>query len=265
MLQEPVRPTPHETPPTRPSGRRLGLLGLIVIGCLALAVPIIGAITASSDARALAAGASAAPAAPDQPGHGNGNGKVHGPKADKGLRGNRAPGHGPITIVAIAGSQVSLRTVDGWTRTITIAPTTTITKAGQTINVADLKVGDAIRFHQVRNADGTFTVDAVVVPTPETPHVAGLVITKTSTTITIKRGDGSTATIHVTDKTTYRVKGKAAATIADIAVGDRLHASGTIRADGSLDAIAVGTKGPEGDGGNDPVDDDDAPASAAPG
>ena len=62
------------------------------------------------------------------------------PGADVGFR--------DITITAIDGSSLSLKTEDGWTRTITVTDTTTITKGGATITLGDLAVGDSIRFRQ---------------------------------------------------------------------------------------------------------------------
>ena len=68
---------------------------------------------------------------------------------------------------------------------------------------------------------------------------------KTSDTITIKGRDGKTTVLHVTDKTTYDVKGKADATLSDIAVGDRVSAEGLPRADGSVDAASVEGRAPK--------------------
>ncbi len=319
-------------------------MGVVVIVALALAVPIVGVIAAKSlQPSTIVAGASVAPEASDGRGHGNGNGNGNGngfrgldgrgPK-DKSLKGNGGPGRGPSSISAIDGASVSLRTDDGWTRTITVTSTTVISKGGQKIAVGDLKVGDVIRFHQVRNADGSYTIDAIAVPTPEAggevtavdatsitvkqrgatrvlvvngstvyklgdapatksdvkvgweieaqgtlsgqtftatsidielPRIAGEVTAKTATTITIKEADGTTATIHVTGTTTYRVKGKQTATSTDLAVGDRVDAQGTLRADGSLDATTVQTKGLKNGNGDQGDDLDDAADSATPG
>ena len=241
-------------------------------------------------------------------------------KLDKGNGGNgnkgtSAPGRGPITIRSIDGSALSLGTEDGWTRTINVTSSTVITKGGQTVAVDALKVGDQIRFSQTRNADGTYTITAIVVPTPvaggevtavdattitvkgkggatrvitvngatvyklgsaagskadvkvgvrvaaqgtvsgdtftaitvriQPAEIGGIVTGKTGDSITVKRGDGSTAVIHVTSKTTYEHKGKDAATLADVAVGDRVSAEGTLRADGSIDATSVEGQGPK--------------------
>lgn len=228
----------------------------------------------------------------------------------RGLKGGI--GFGQITITAIDGSRLSLKTVDGWTRTITLTASTSITKGGLTIAAGDLKVGDQIVFRQTRNADGTFTIAAIQVVVPRVagsvsavtaggftlkardgttwtvsvtgstafklgsragarsdvkvgvdvvvegnqgtgntltaltvhvrlPRVVGEVTAKTASTLTIKRPDGTTATIHVGSATTYQVRGKASASLADIAVGSLVAVEGTQRADGSIDASTVST------------------------
>ena len=325
MIQEPVQPVINSpsSPPSRPPRRRGGIqIGLVIAAGLALAIPVI-AITAAPRAQTptLAAGASASADASDghdkgpkkdktlkfNNGRGNGLGRANG-NGNGGLKGNGSA-RGPITIRAISGSQLSLATEDGWSRTITVTPTTVITKGGQPITVGDLKVGDRIRFGQTRNADGSYTISAIAVPTPvaggevtavgpssitvkgkggapvvitvtdatvyqlgktpgskadvkvglkvaaqgttsgdtftaitvrvSLPDIAGEVSAKTKDSITIKHRDGSTTVVHVTDKTTFEVRGKESATLADITVGDRVAAEGTVRADGSMDAVAV--------------------------
>jgi hypothetical protein len=265
MIQEPVPPTLDPGRPASPPGggrHRRGLVGLVLVACLALAVPLIGvAIAATAQPSTSAIGASPAPASSvkpktDKTDKGQGQAQGHGPKADKGLKGhgNAGKGNRSISITAIDGSKVSLRTDDGWTRTITVTGTTVITKGAKTITVADLKVGDAVRFHQVHNADGTFSVNAIAVVLPQ---IGGVVKAKSSDTITITRADGSTATIHVSGATTYAVKGKSSAALADVAVGSRVTAEGSLRADGSLDAVAVEGKAAKGTGPDDDQGDHD--------
>ena len=315
MIQEPIQPTSSPDPAARSgAGTRrdtLLLVGLIIAVLVATSVAIaVGARSQDPD-RTLAAGASAAPAtsaAPD--GKNDGQHADKKPKAAKGFAfQGGGPGRGGITIKAIDGNQLSLATPDGWTRTISVTSTTTITKGGQTIAVTALKVGDEVRLRQVRNADGSYTVTAITVPTAQLggevtavagttitvkgkrdaarvitvngstvyklgsaaaskadvkvgsevtaagtldgdtftaitvwiarPSVAGEVTGKTADTITVKRKDGSTATIHVSSTTTYATRGDKTASLADIAVGSRVTAVGTLRADGSLDAASV--------------------------
>jgi hypothetical protein len=325
VIQEPVQPTSSPPPgSTRTRPRDSLLIAIVVAVGLALAVVFIA--IAQSPLRpetplALVAGASpSADASAKQHGNSQGQKPDKANKLDKvnggnGNKGNSAPGRGPITIRSIDGSALSLGTEDGWTRTINVTSSTVITKGGQTVAIDALKVGDQIRFSQMRNADGTYTINAIVVPTPiaggevtavdattisvkgkggatrvitvtgatvyklgsaagskadvkvgvrvaaagtvsgdtftaitvriQPAEIGGIVTGKTGDSITVKRGDGSTAVIHVTSKTTYEHKGKDAATLADVAVGDRVSAEGTLRADGSIDATSVEGQAPK--------------------
>ena len=72
-------------------------------------------------------------------------------------------------VTAVSGSSVSLATDDGWTRTITVTGTTKITKGGAAATLADIAVGDTIRFGQTRNADGTYTITAIEIVRPRSP------------------------------------------------------------------------------------------------
>lgn len=290
---------------------------VLVVGlCVLLGIPVVGAM-AASPAPSAAADPNA-PAAfehpgkwPGGPGWGFGFGKGPGHGFGHGGGGGRgSAGRGSVTITSIDGSKVGLTTEDGWTRTITVTSATTITKADATITVTDLAVGDAIGFKQHKNVDGSYTITAINVRTPEAggevtavtsnsvtvisrdgtkstitltgsttyqvgkdagtkadltvgsrieaegtlsgdtftasriqiqPALAGGEVTaKTSSTITVKGRDGKTSLIHIGAKTTFKVRGKEAATLADIAVGDIVIAAGTLRADGSLDATQVG-------------------------
>lgn len=141
-----------------------------------------------------------------------------------------------VTISAIDGSNVTLATDDGWTRTITVTDATTITRAGATITLADLKVGDEVRFRQTRNDDGSYTVTAIAVILPS---IAGQVTATTGDTITVQLRNGMTATVHVGSSTRYRVRGIASATLSDISVGMLIVAQGTENPDSSLEAVAV--------------------------
>ena len=178
-------------------------------------------------------------------------------------------GLGESTIAAIDGSSLSLKTDDGWTRTITVTGTTTITRAGATITVGDLVVGDQIRFAETKATDGSYSITKIVVVMPS---LVGQVTARTGDTISITQRDGTTATIHVTGTTTYAVEGVTGATLTDIAVGMRVAAEGSLRADGSLDAASVTAGvgghgfGPGGDHDHDRTTPGASPsASATPG
>jgi hypothetical protein len=226
-------------------------------------------------------------------------------------RGGRFGRFGGVTITAINGSNLSLKTEDGWTRTIAVTSSTKVTKGDQTIALSDLKVGDSIGFKQTRNDDGTYTIDAIGVLIPQVagtvsdvtssgftlktrdgttwtitvtgsttyalgsangsksdvkagtdvvvsgekgptdtsltaqavhirvPVVFGQVTAKTGSTVTIKRLDGTSQTVHVGSGTTYRVRGKDAASLSDITVGMNIVVQGMQRSDGSIDATTV--------------------------
>lgn len=145
---------------------------------------------------------------------------------------------GQISITAIAGSDLTLGTEDGWTRTITVSDGTTYSKDGTTITLSDLAVGDTIRFGQTRNDDGTYAITSVTVVQP---RIGGTVTGVASDSITVKRQDGTTATINVTADTTYTLQGVTDATLADVKVGDRISASGNKVDDTTLDATSITT------------------------
>jgi hypothetical protein len=71
------------------------------------------------------------------------------------------------------------------------------------------------------------------------PRVAGSVTAKTSDTITVRRANGTSATVKVGSGTTYRVRGVDNPTLADVKVGMVIVAEGTQNSDGSLSAASV--------------------------
>ena len=219
----------------RPAGRaqlaRIGLLGIGVAALIAAAMLIFGAGAAPTGT--LAAGT-----------EGSSSGTTGIPETFNGFRGGPGGpggpgfGHGPgrgITITAISGSDLSLETVDGWTRTITVDDGTTYSESGDDISLDDLAVGDEIAFRQTLEDDGSWTIDAIAVILP---HVGGEVTAVDGSTITVSQRDDTTATINVDGSTEYIVNGDVA-TLADVEVGMFLVAEGTENADGSLNATDV--------------------------
>jgi Domain of unknown function (DUF5666) len=219
-------------------GAAVGILLVVVFG--------VAVTMAASPAPAADPGSSASPGS-KAPGSGGPRGFPFGPQGFAFGRGGFGPGGfprggggvvGPITVTAVDGSSVSLKTADGWTRTITLSDSTKISKGGAAITASDLAVGDTVRLDQTRKDDGTYTVAAIVV---ELPRVAGTVTARDADSITIKGFDGTVSTIHVGAKTSYRVAGKTDAALADVAIGAVVVAEGTKRTDGSLDALTVGS------------------------
>ena len=206
------------------AGMLAGTAALVVIGAVA-------AMGASPAAPATGGEANLLAAVPAQTGT-----NIAVPDAN-GFRGG--PGRGgfhEITIAAINGSNLSLETADGWTRTITVGSETTVTEAGETITSADLAVGDQIGFSQERQSDGSYTITAIKVVLPT---IGGEVTAVADNTITVTGKDGTTGTIHVDGDTTYAVDGTTGETLSDITVGSFVVAEGSLRADGSLDADRV--------------------------
>jgi hypothetical protein len=210
---------------------RIGLLGIASAALVAVAI--------------LAFGSTASPAGTLAAGDGSGGSSgglveaLNGFRGGPGFRGGH--GFGGITITAISGSSISLETVDGWTRTITVDAGTTYSKSGDDITLGDLAVGDEIAFRQTREDDGTWTIDAIaVIP----PHVGGEVTAVDGSTITVTRRDGTSATITVNGDTQFQVNDDNA-TLADVKVGMFLIAEGTENADGSLTATEVRAADPD--------------------
>ena len=140
-----------------------------------------------------------------------------------------------ITVSAISGSNVTLTTDDGWTRTIAITDDVELTKGGQDIEVSGLAVGDQVRFAQTRNDDGTYTVTAVAVVVP---HVSGTVSELTDTGFKVTTRDGSVWTITTDGSTTYQY-GAADGTRADLENGAVVLVQGESTGDNALRALGV--------------------------
>ena len=214
-----------------PSRRRVAL---ITGGALALAV---GAVATSM-------AASPAPSA-----SGTTNGTVPAPFVaadpwlDEGvvdLEHGRFGGQGfrEITITAISGSNVTLSTDDGWTRTIAVTDAVDVTRGGQDIAVSDLKVGDQVRFRQTRNDDGTYTVNAIAVVVPS---VRGTVSDVTSSGFKVTGRGGAVWTIAVNATTEYQF-GTGDGSLADVTNGTVVVVQGTSTGDNALTALTVRVK-----------------------
>lgn len=212
--------------PTTASLARIGLVGIAAAALIAVAILAFG--STANPAGTLAAGAGS----PNNTTVENLNFGAGGPG---GPGDHGGPGMGGIAITAISGSNISLATADGWTRTITVDSGTTYAKGGATIALGGLKVGDEIGFRETKASDGTFTIDSITVILP---HAGGEVTAISGSTITVKDRDGTSVTINVTGSTTYDVAG-ATAKLSDIKVGMFLDAEGTQNGDGSLTATTV--------------------------
>lgn len=222
-----------------PAPRRRARLRLVAAGGAALVFVLGATITMAaspSPSSSAAPDPTADPSADGLPGFGPFGGRMGVADGFAGFGGRHGGiAGGRISITAIDGSSLSLETLDGWTRTITVTDSTTITKDGATIALSDLSVGDRIRLRQTVE-DGTYTVTAidVVVPT-----VVGQVTAVDGDSITLQQPDGTSVTVHVDGSTAYTVAGETGKALSDVEVGMVVAASGEERADGSLDASTV--------------------------
>jgi len=217
--------------------RRTVVRAAVLVGaCLAIVVGAAVTMGASPSASPAAPGATTQPKASGDPAKPD-----RGPW--KGFGRGDFDGHGrfgAITITSISGSNLTLKTEDGWTRTIAITSATTITKEGATIGAGDLSVGDEIRFRQNRAGDGTFTIAAIDVVLPK---VAGTVTAVTADSITVTGRDGTSRTITTTSSTTYRL-GTADAGRSDVVVGSTILATGVAGTGNDFTATTVTIKAP---------------------
>jgi Domain of unknown function (DUF5666) len=211
---EPVDPTVRSVDRRRPTGRSSVIAAVAVVAVVVVALVV--AASTPSPSVPLTAGASAAPAASAASSAPAGSGE-----RKEAARASKIGGE--IRITAISGSRLSLETVDGWTRTITVGPDTRITKAGEAIALGDLAVGDQIRFTQQRADDGSFTIVAVRVPTAK---ARGEVTANTASTLTLQGRRGQTQAIRLTPETVFRL-GSQPGTRADAKVGMDVVVHGT--------------------------------------
>jgi len=220
--------------------RTLGLAtlgGVIAIGALAIAFAAGGANSDTAPAvatdgapQAVRIGAVSGWTSPDgasnlRPENFRGGGMRGGMRAEMG---------NAITITAIDGTRLALKTDNGWTRTIDAAGAT-VTNDGTTVALSTLKVGDQIVFRETRNADGTYTTTAIVVIQPA---VGGTVASVSGDTVTVTRPDGGASKVVLTSTTTYEMAGTAATKDA-VVTGARIVARGTLAPDGTLTATSV--------------------------
>lgn len=238
-------PAPEQPPaalapvsPGSPSGRTLGIaavVGAVAVAALAVGLAIGGGAPRGSGAQGVdTPGAAQARVPISDAGWTSPDGRTGIRLDNRGFGGRGgAFGRSSVSITAIDGSRLSLRTDDGWTRTID-ASGATITRGGARADLSALRVGDRISFREKRNDDGTYKITAIDVVQPS---VAGTVSKVAGSTVTVRTRDGE-RTILLTGSTTYRVGAKAGTKDA-VVVGARIIARGTLGSDGTLTASSV--------------------------
>jgi hypothetical protein len=206
-------------------------LALILAGVASVAYAL-GTASGAPDG-AMAAQGTTIPGHPELGPGWTGGGALGGGALGGGALGG-VSGRMAIAITKIDGSKLSLQTSDGWTRTIDTAGAA-ITKAGKTVTVSDLVVGDTITFRETRQTDGTYKITAIQVVMPT---ASGTVTAVTSGSVTISQGGNSTKTLTVTGSTTYK-QGGAAASASALVVGVRITAQGTVDSAGNFTATTI--------------------------
>lgn len=246
-------PTTPTTPTSFSSKTRLKTGELLRIGVVIGSIVVLvasGAVAFGASPEPSASPANAAPSAsapadkdttPNTNGPGPfggrevpglpGWGEVFGGKGF-GFGGGRVALGRTITITAIDGSKVSLKTDDGWTRTVTVTDSTQIRIGSQAGKLADLKTGDVVTFSEKKETDGSFTITIIVV---RVPTIAGTVTDVTGAGFTVKQRDGSSKTVTTSGSTTFLI-GQATGAKSDLGVGARVQVEGT---DGSSFAARV--------------------------
>jgi hypothetical protein len=223
----------HRTP--SPSRMRIAAVGAaaaaLVVGVVATSFAASPSPSSSGSTNGSGSGAAVAPFLAADPGIAGGVELDHGRFGGVGFR--------DITIKAISGSNVTLATDDGWTRTIAVTSTVKLTKGGQAIELSALKVGDQVRFSQTKNADGTYTVDQIAVVVPS---VRGTVSDVSSTGFKVTTRDGSVWAIAINGSTKYQY-GTGSGTLADVKNGTVTLVQGTKTGDNAITALTVRVAG----------------------
>ena len=140
------------------------------------------------------------------------------------------------TVTAVTSGSVTISQGNGSSKTLTLTGSTTYSEAGTAVTSSALVVGARISAQGTVDSAGNFTATAITIAPSS---VQGTVASKTATTIVVTMAAGKTVTLDVSSSTKYSVRGVSSATLADVAVGDRISASGSLNADGSLNATFV--------------------------
>ncbi|HEY5265710.1 MAG TPA: DUF5666 domain-containing protein [Acidimicrobiales bacterium] len=143
-------------------------------------------------------------------------------------------------VTAVTSTSVTVLQWDGTSATYTLTPTTTYTEGKTPSTSASLVVGDRVKVGTASSAPATATSVNI-----ELAQLFGTVKSISGNTITISDPQGFSRTIVVSSATAYTNAG-AAGTLANVVVGSKIAAQGTIDANlTSLDAlsVAIGTAG----------------------
>ena len=146
-------------------------------------------------------------------------------------RGNGASG----TISSISGNTLTLKQGDVVVIQATHNANTVYTKAGQTITLADLKVGQLVSVRTTTASDGAVSVSQVDVILN---HAGGTISALDANSLTITKPDNTTVKVSLNSATKYQDLGKTI-NLSDLKTGMRVEVAGETGTDGSLSAEVV--------------------------
>lgn len=141
------------------------------------------------------------------------------------------------TITAIAKNQITLKTMDGKTATISLSPETRYRKDGNQVSLADFKVGDMVMVGGDPAGENTWNARFVGTRSNAGAEfreglgkrfIAGEIKSIDGTRLTILRPDGETQTIEVDENTFFRKQGESV-TLADFKPGDHVFGRGELK------------------------------------
>jgi len=142
---------------------------------------------------------------------------------------------GGLTVKSVSGGTITATRPNGQTVTIHTTSSTTYTRAGKTVSASAVTAGERIAVRGSRQSDGSVNATQIEIVLPT---VSGDVTAVSGGDITVRDRFGGALTIHTTGATTFTRAGQKA-TLADVAVGERIAATGTKNGDNSLTAETV--------------------------
>ncbi|MHB2028891.1 MAG: DUF5666 domain-containing protein [Acidimicrobiales bacterium] len=147
-------------------------------------------------------------------------------------------------VTALTPTSVSVLLRNGTSVTFAITSATTFSEGTSATTVASLAIGQLVRVQTTNPVTTTTTSTTTSSATAtsieiELARLSGIVTAVSGDSITVANEQGFTHTIVVSSTTTFALEGSSA-TLANVVVGSRIHATGVIGTDGTtLDAMSV--------------------------
>ncbi len=148
------------------------------------------------------------------------------------------------TVTAVGSDTLTVKLRDGSSRTVHVNGSTKYKLGRADGKETDVKVGSVVVAAGADGPGDDFTATAVRIQV-RLDKVAGEVTAVAKDSITVKKRDGTTVTIKVGADTKLAIRGDTTPSLAEIKVGMRVTAVGTLGADGKLDADAVSAATPK--------------------